>query len=502
MPRLIIAPEYADNFAALGLTTADDIFALPGPVTSGHPHRHVVETKLATKQGTITCFLKREHQVRRQTRWKNLLAGFGWSSMSFREYQVLRQVDIIGAGCGEVMAAGETSRGEAFILIRSEREAVDLRTCLANLSSMTERIRLARSLGKSLAELHQNGWCHGDLYSKHVLVHDSTYFVFLDWQRAVKVKSGSERCWTDLATLQATVSPKLLCRHSRWAMFSAYAKSMGYSDSQMRRAVHTILEQSQHLLKKRRIRELRHTNVENYRPEVHWWDGEAFCVTEEGRKDHYSELIRLQQSVYGPQPPVASSLRLTTHCHQGGALQEIRDALGKSYRSPDVNKAGLLFRLQAHEVPTEKLLAFGQKRLGFGRWESFLLTEQQQDCHSLSDWLRQSFHAGRREIVRQIGVTLARIHRAGCLLEGLHHLGITIDGQVVLRSVEGLRSARSGFDTEVTDACHFLERECRSAEVVRFLRSYYRTWEPAQPWKAWVRQMRKRTGTSGVRSHS
>jgi len=83
-----------------------------------------------------------------------------------------------------------------------------------------------------------------------------------------------------------------------------------------------------------------------------------------------------------------------------------------------VRQAGLIFRLQRYQIETPRLLAFGQRHFPPWRTESFLLTEWPAGAVRLTDWLTAPDRHGnkqpRRDVLRQAGALLRRIHDAGC----------------------------------------------------------------------------------------
>src|SRR5262245_44416753 len=117
-----VNPTYHDTVTRLGLLTAADFLALPGPVLTGHPDRHVARVHL----DGIPAILKREHRVRWRTRWANSWDGFGRVSRSGREAATLRLLSGAGVGAPEWIAHGEDERGRAFLLVRELSEAVEL----------------------------------------------------------------------------------------------------------------------------------------------------------------------------------------------------------------------------------------------------------------------------------------------------------------------------------------------------------------------------------------
>src|SRR2546421_12630439 len=113
-PRLLINPAHADLLQRAGLRQARDFLGLREEIVSGHPDRQVSRVEIAG----VTAYLKREHRIPWRERLRNLCAGFGLASKSWREAQMLRKLGSRFDGCPEWMAAAELPDGQAFILVR------------------------------------------------------------------------------------------------------------------------------------------------------------------------------------------------------------------------------------------------------------------------------------------------------------------------------------------------------------------------------------------------
>ncbi len=108
--------------------------------------------------------------------------------------------------------------------------------------------------------------------------------------------------------------------------------------------------------------------------------------------------------------------------------------------SPELEQAGVVFRLERYGVRTPRVLAFGQSLRRPWQMESFLLLEDQSGAISLAQWLAD--HADgqwtaqlkrRRRVLRQAGTTLRRMHDACCYLPERSDGSLRID----MKSVEG-----------------------------------------------------------------
>jgi tRNA A-37 threonylcarbamoyl transferase component Bud32 len=228
-PTLLeIAPGYRSVFRRLGLTDPEAFLELPGAaphIVSGHPDRHVVRVQFGSGAERLTAFLKREHRVTWRTRLANVLAGFGFVSRSVREgrtLQVLQRENLPGPFW---LAAGEDSRGRAFVLVR-EVNGAELRVVLRDERSSTRRRRIARNLGETLGRLHAAGFVHPDLYANHLFVDPGDDSVrILDWQRArlTYLLSWQQRR-RDLASLHATLDDALATPRERLVFLRAYRR--------------------------------------------------------------------------------------------------------------------------------------------------------------------------------------------------------------------------------------------------------------------------------------
>jgi tRNA A-37 threonylcarbamoyl transferase component Bud32 len=286
MAFLEVNPRYGDLLARLGLQAPADFLALPGVVYCGHPDRHVARVALGEKR---RAFLKREHRVRWKGRLANAWAGFGYTSKSHREYRLLHQLAAAGIGCPEPIAAGEDSRGRAFLLLH-ELGGRDLRAFLRRAPAADRRAAAVR-LGEALARIHAAGFDHPDLYSKHVLVSGGAggglRFHFLDWQRSRKRPCvGWAVRRRDLAALDATLAEDLASPRDRLACLRAYLRAApGAGLPRVAVAARAVRRRAAALLGKRRMRELRQPPLQGGRQNLVWLQGEALCVTREFRAE-------------------------------------------------------------------------------------------------------------------------------------------------------------------------------------------------------------------------
>ncbi len=499
MASVAINPSYRDTLARLGLRTAQQFLDLPGVIVCGHPDRHVAHVTLGTRPATIPAFLKREHRVPWKDRLGSAWAGFGFVARSSREWALLHELTAAGIGCPEPMAVGEDDRGRAFLLLRELPGCRDLRAYLAQTATTeAQRCTLAAQLGTELARIHAAGFDHPDLYSKHVLVSDGPAFHFLDWQRSRRrAVVGWPARRRDLAALAATLADELASPRVRLTCLRAYLRAAavdGVSLPPPARAAREILQEALRLRRRRRIRELLQPALASGRQNLVWLDGEALCVTREFLAEQGGRVPAWLSFATFPRGPRGRVVRKMidrgtalpanlVRRRGGNPLAWLWAGLrGRRVVSPELERAGLLFRLQRHEVTTPRLLAVGQRPGWAWRSESFLLTEPPLGAMPLAAWLATAPpDRARRQALRQAGAVLRRIHEAGCCFSHPDAPGRALcvqahpgqPPQVILGELEGLRKRRSARRVRDLRALHdSLTQTCGRTDLLRLLRGY------------------------------
>jgi tRNA A-37 threonylcarbamoyl transferase component Bud32 len=504
-----IQPRYRGLLGRMGLVRPEHFLQLSGTIISGHPDRNVQRLTLEANGERVAVFLKREHYVGPWVRLVNALAGFGLVSRSVREACVLDALERDNVGCPEWIAAGEDEHGRAFLIVREISGAVDLRTYLRDHADLPGRRRLARRLGALLAHMHDAGFDHPDLYAKHVLVRlDDAALFLLDWQRSRRQQTVGWRSRVrNLAALNATLADDVAGLRDRLACFRAYL-GRDMPRSGVRRACRSVQHQTARLLRRRHIREKRQFPLPTEAQDWIALDGEALSVT--------SALQRLASGSFDwlalDQQPLPRGQRLIRRWLLLGngrqtllvrrRCQQPLAALWAWLRrrhlaSPEQRQASLLLRLQRHGVPAPQVLAMGQRRALW--WlESFLLTEPAPDTVPLDVWLmRQLRHPRRRgvlqqrrQVLREAGALLARLHEASCYLTA-HATGCPFAVQrahggrlqVVLSGVEDVqpqrRANRRRANHDVQEMQRILSATgCKPAAWRRFLLGYAGTLAP------------------------
>jgi tRNA A-37 threonylcarbamoyl transferase component Bud32 len=431
-PRIWINPEYREFLAEQGLQRSADFLNLPGTILCGHPDRHVLKVSLSEGADALGAFLKREHRVRWRDRLGNALAGFGPVSKSLGEAQVLRSLAEVGIGCPEVLAAGEDSRGKAFLLLKELAGTQELRQFLADLTNQS----LDRPLGEALAQIHDAGFDHPDLVSKHVLVEpQGPRFHFLDWQRAQRrLHLSWARRWHNLAVLHASLAERLASPRQRLRCLHAYLQATlaGPVPRTFRkkaaRRIHRLAEKYR---TRRRFAELRQTPLASGQQALIWLAGEGLCVTPQflercrGQVPKWLTRFALEGNTQDGLRSCVERKLLDSEANRQVLFQRRqghRFCWSLRPTSPELAQAGLLFRLQRHGIPTPRLLAVGQQFCRGGAYRSFLLVESEAQSEPLQAWLARPIHQPlwsaerkqRRQVLRQAGAVLRQMHEAQC----------------------------------------------------------------------------------------
>jgi hypothetical protein len=507
MALLLVNPEYQDWLLRQELAGVEDFLSLPGVVLSGHPDRHVMRVCL----DDTTCYLKREHRVRRRDRWAAAWAGFGLVSKSCREFFLLQSLYPLQVLCPEPLAAGEDGHGRAFLLVRELPGVEPLAAVLRRQRDESERRQLALELGRTLARIHELGFDHPDLYAKHVLLGPDG-FGFLDWQRSQRrlAVGWGERC-RDLAALHATLPEHLARPRERLFCLLAYLRHA--SDARLprlSRAARDVQRQAAKLLEKRRIREQRLGVNGAAEQTLVWLDGEALCVNPAFADECRGKLPRAVLLPRRPEPTPFVT-RDVLALPGGRQAQRVRRSARQPLRwlwsllsrrslaAPELEGSVLLFRLQRHGVATPRLLAFGQRRFLPWQSESFLLIEPASGALPLAEWLRVRCDAPRQrwDVLHAAAGILRRMHEADvCLGRDPDALGeaLTVtDGpaglEVLLGDPSAVRRRRARPAAVRADLSALFRRLPLSrTERLRFLLAYLELRRPreAGPRRPWI----------------
>lgn len=400
MATLEINPRYRGFLQKHRLRSAADFLALPSVIIGGHPDRHVARVTLGSGPDLITAYLKREHRVLWRERLGNALAGFGLISHSRREARLLQRLKRAGVGCPDWIAAGEDDRGQAFLLVRALDGATELRQMLRSPEpDLTERRRLARCLGETVAHMHEAGFDHPNLYSKHILVGaDRSAFHFLDWQRSRRRAFLSwPRRWRNLAALHATLADELAGPRERLAFLRAYLRNTvpaGAPPFFRKETVRRIRHQTTRQMRHRHVRELRRPPLPDGTQQLIWLDGEALCVTPAMENVFVPEVPSWLTRPLDPGAFVQTVVSVPG-VSRAALVRRSRWSLGNLWNwlrrrppgSPEQRQASRLYHLERNGIPAPRLLAYGHRHVSAGRVESFLLFSDasQKRCEDASE---------------------------------------------------------------------------------------------------------------------
>lgn len=519
MAFLQINPRYRDFLSAQGLTEARDFLDLKGVVVSGHASRHVMRVRLGQGARTVDAFIKREHWVRWRDRFASLRAGFGWASKSAREAAVLNRLSRAGVLCPGWLAWGEDDRGRAFLLLEEVSGACELRAALERLRSApaSARLDLARALGEAVGRMHAAGFSHRDLYAKHLLVvpkrgpdFDGDLEIwFLDWQCS---RQRRPECWRDLASLDATVAGTLADPRERLTCLRSYFLASGSQPTRLTQAARMIRAEASRLLANRRVEEQRQPLLPLGSQSLVWVDGEKMCLTREfheslgGIGSRWLEQACALVGGHGGSNheviglPCGRRGRLTCR-HASRPLAWLWAGLrGRRLTSPELQRAGVLFRLQRHGVASPRVLGFGQSSPRPWVTDSFLLTLESTDVRSVATWLASCANAGagrRRGVLpRQLAALLCRVHEAHYTTGAARVAAFEISAgsaRVAMKGIESARRIARPMHERRRDALAF-GRSLRAAgfgraDQLRFALAYLRESRLSSENKAMVRQM-------------
>ncbi|HEV2949594.1 MAG TPA: lipopolysaccharide kinase InaA family protein [Gemmataceae bacterium] len=471
-----VNPQFRDLLKSQGIHGPEDFLNLPAIIVSGHPNRHVGRVKLGFGSSPIVAYLKKEHRLPWRDRWTNAWHGFGWCSRSYRESLVLRSMRETGVGCPEFVAVGEDGRGRAFLLVRELAESLDLRVLLGagHLADPPSRRKFARELGETVARLHDAGFDHPDLYSKHLLVNPrNSRISLLDCQRTRKYSNLSwRRRWQDLAALDATLTEELAAPRERMRCLRSYLQASLAVQAPapfFRKAAASIRRRAGRLLRHRHVREQRQPPLNPEAQNLIWMRGESLCVTREFYEALYGHvpeeflLGRRRPLPFQLLPVDGSQVTQCRHSFRGvGATTLVQRRAsnpiqwlwaklrGKRLLSPEIELAGITFRLERYGVRCARVLAFGQSQDRVWQYHSFLLVQDRSQQRTISqrfvDLAEIRWTAQRKQkwrLLREAGALLGRMHRAQCYFSGRLDESLVVENDVEVGPILILTGAQN-----------------------------------------------------------
>jgi len=477
---LAIHPRQAERLRRLNLTTFAAFLTLPRAIVSGHPGRQVCPVSLNDGQGILNAYLKIEQRVPFKERLASAWAGFGFTSKSWRESATLNALEEHDLA-PRWIAAGESACGQAFVLIEALEGFVPLPRLAMDCPNCWDDW-LARRLGDILARMHGLGFTHPDLYAGHVLAHPQNQEIrLIDWQRSWRSPTLSWRARIrDLAALAATLPRAFASDTRQWTFLRSYlGDDPTMPPDELARQIQAVA---------RRLSCRRHVQHKRMQtaPEqsgLFCLAGDSVCVT--------PGFVRLF--------PGAVAAEVKRLCERAGliALPDgsaglVRRAIhpappSRRWISPQRQVMNLAFRLRRHGLVCPEVLAVGEVPDGRGKLEAFVLTRLLPAKLSLPDSAER-----RRLLLGRLGEVLSRLHRSGCYFRNDSvALGVTPEGAVVIRRLEGLAVVRRGQGraarADLRDlGAQLLSRGCSRLDLARVVRGYCR-WVPGEPSPAGVR---------------
>ncbi len=392
-------------------------------------------------------YLKKQTAVTWRERLRNAWDGFGWCATAVREAATLQALRRAGVGCPDVVALGEDGR-RAFVLLRDEVGMSDLRAFLPTLTNEERRARLAATLGRELARLHDAGFDHPDLYAKHVLVSENGagYRVsILDWQRSRHRRVVPWRVRVrDLAVLDATLHQTLASDRTRCRVLRTYLKTTAHADRpSLARAARQVRMKAVRLLRRRGIREIgQRALVPADQQFVPLHDGSLLVV-----RSYFEELGGRLPGWLDQLSAVATRMTSDVTFVAGAsstAMVQLRGWANQAAATELPPLAHTLFRLQRFGVPAPRLLAVS--------WSSsrVVAAVKLQGTIPFEDALADAPLARRRALLRKAGEMIRKIHDAGYRLPGgetwAQRLGVVpATGEVCLAQVEPLLRGRASW---------------------------------------------------------
>ena len=406
-------PRYRAWLRKCGLESASEILALRGEVVCGHADRHVVKVELHSGVSTRYAYLKREHVVGRQARFRNWLAGFGYIPRAEREARTLQKLEELGLPGPQWLAYGEDAAGKAFLLVEELSGSIPLREYLAdNELSASELRLLAERLGRMLAECHAAEIGTPELSAKHILIRTAALQpTLIDWQSSRQnraIRPEEVAAW--FGALHATLPADFVSDRTRLRLLWAYRRVMKASGKAslqtFARSANNIGIAAQKQSGRSSVRQ--QLGAIGAAPQrLVWVEGEAAVAIPEVAMSWPANPTH--KPFYGL-PPGAESFELADG--RIGKLIRFRsfDPVGRivsvlrerPWRSPAADAARALFHLQRFGIVGPKLLAFGQRQTSLWRVESFVIV----GGHDSIPQPPLSF--------AEIGRFLHRLHEVGC----------------------------------------------------------------------------------------
>jgi tRNA A-37 threonylcarbamoyl transferase component Bud32 len=397
---------------------------------------------------------------------RNAWHGFGWCATAVREGAILQAAQRAGVGCPEVVALGEAGT-EAFVLTSDESNKSELRTYLTTHEVFDTRIRLAESIGRELAKMHDAGFDHPDLFAKHLLVSDDQRICILDWQRARWRKSVPWRLrMRDLALLDATLHDALASDRLRLRCLRAYLRATTQGDAPpLARMARGVRAESARLRGEQSIREIGQLPINDR--------AQQFVPLQEGRllvvRSYYEERRGCLSEGFAQLLETNGVGRDLVAVKSFAGCTRVDSYVAKNREMPEL--AHTLFRLQRFGVAAPQLIA-----VGWSAAQVHLVTRAEASV-PFDEACAKASPQQRGQWLLQAGDLVRRIHEAGYSLPFEENwsprLGVTLaTGEVVLYRVEPLERRSTPWQEFAPSELNYQKIRLSRTDRLRFLSGY------------------------------
>lgn len=471
--RLEVNPKFEKLVRALKLDDFEAVMACEtGQLVGEHRRRNVVRLSLSHGGRMRTVYLKREFAAQLKDVAAALLRGSGLMTKARREWEVITALQAEGVPCPQplVFAQQGFPRLRGYLLL-AELPGIPLTQWVHQPRWRTDRAFRRAILGAvadAAARLHQSGFDHPDLYSKHVWVcqQGSAWRVSLiDFQRSARYRYVPLACrWRDLAALNATMDDRWVSPSDRVFFLKRYLAAAQLAGLE-REAAKVILPRERRLKSRRKVRELRsagHPDAWDQKlvradREQMWIDRRYQSALDRADLREFEAVMSSSQGTLLRTLPDRENWRLVL---PNGSAEGSTVAYLKRHRASSLSgwlrrrfdaaapisagcqEAWNVMRLRRGGVASMDVIAFGEKAGRWGNVQSFLMTEAVPDAVPLDEFLRRRF---------------GRSHRPGgaCAAEVRAHLAALVDATAdVARRFHAL-----GYNHRDFYCCHFLVKE-------------------------------------------
>ncbi len=212
--------------------------------------RERLRLTLTADSGPRTFYLKRFRDPPLSAGRELRRSGCDAASMAGMEWAWMRRLAADGIPCVEPVAFGEERRGQkefrsAILTVAVPGASLEYWAGQWTVNDRQETSRVAAALATLIADFHERGYVHRDLYLSHVFydptVQDAVCLHLIDLQRVMAPRPRSRR-WVikDLASLNFSAPSPVLSRTDRVRWLTRYLGSRKL-DGPARRLIYRIV---------------------------------------------------------------------------------------------------------------------------------------------------------------------------------------------------------------------------------------------------------------------